>query len=381
MGKLGFQALAWRDGVLDYCLRSRVRQLKVLDPNPDKLREIKENIPDCFVVYRMYKPFEEQQALLVDPIAGANRFADQILRTSDAARGLIDAYEGLNEPDALWGDNALRYNEWTAEYARIMHQNGCRTVAYNWSVGCPQGYYQGDGNANPDEFREGLRQHWAVFLDGLRASDYLGLHEYSAPKMWNAASWLCLRYRRVYDVLPPDCRQPLLITECGIDSGVTQPFPGLHGWRWYGYSEEEYLEQLRWYADEIDKDDYVVGAHIFQVGSYDPQWESFSILGCEKIASYIAAQTAQTKEAPMAWDRHRIYDEWQKLFGGQGYNPADAFGQIIKSNPDREYGVFVGGYHVEEPFIYAYTTVGIFCYDKRSGKAVFATSEEELPFK
>ncbi|MCL5265193.1 MAG: hypothetical protein M1343_08390 [Chloroflexi bacterium] len=104
--------------------------------------------------------------------------------------------------------------------------------------------------------------------------------------------------------------------------------------------------------------------------------------------------TASIKDTPMetamrnyvdggetvAWDRHAVYDEWQKLFGGQGYNPGDAFGQIIKSNPDREYGVFVGGYHVEEPFIYAYTTVGIFCYDKRSSKAVFATSEEELPF-
>lgn len=312
MAKLGFQVLAWRDGVLEYCLRSQVQQLKVLVPDAANLRVIKENIPGCFVVYRMYKSFEAQQALLENPVDGARRFADEILRASEQSRSYIDAYEGLNEPDALWGDNALRYNEWTAEYARIMRQRGHRTVAYNWSVGTPQGYFRGDGNADPDGFREGLRQHWSVFLDGLRESDYLGLHEYSAPRMWDAATWLCLRYRRVYEVLPEDCRKPLFITECGIDSGVTGV--GLHGWRWYNYTEDEYLEQLRWYTNELNRDDFVIGAHIFQCGSYDSQWESFDILGCEKIADYIANQPRGMRGTSVGGGNMSLQEQFPELY-------------------------------------------------------------------
>lgn len=94
---------------------------------------------------------------------------------------------------------------------------------------------------------------------------------------------------------------------------------------------------------------------------------------------YPAADLTTGGGTTMAWDRHKVYDTWQKTFGGQGYNPADAFGKLIAANPNTNYGVFVGNYQAEEPFIYAYTTVGIFCYDKRTGLAVFATSESELP--
>lgn len=92
-----------------------------------------------------------------------------------------------------------------------------------------------------------------------------------------------------------------------------------------------------------------------------------------------AAWPPQAGEEPIMWDRHSIYDHWQKIFGGQGYNPADAFGKLIADNPDKQFGAFVGPYQLEEPFIYAFTTVGIFVYDKRNDTAVFATSEEGLP--
>ena len=287
MSKLGLQVLSWVPGALAYVLQARPRQLKVLDPNPTALARIKAEFPDCFIVYRHYVDLGPQQRLLADPIRGAREMTSTVLLNLGGARQFIAACEGPNET-GLWND-ADRYSLFTAEYARTLHREGMASVAYNFSTGTPSGYFTGDGNLEPEAFREGLRAYWQHYWDGLRESTYLGLHEYSWTRMQNSQSWLCLRYRRVWDILPEDCRKPILITECGLDGGVAGQPREAAGWRAL-CSEDVYLSQLAWYTGELEKDDYVLGAHIFHAGSADSGWDSFSVLGCDRIAEYMRNQ-------------------------------------------------------------------------------------------
>ena len=301
--KLGLQILAWVPGALDYVLQARPQHIKTLDANPTALARIRGEIPEAFVVYRRYCDVGTQQGLLGGPVQGAREMASAVMSELGSARQHVDAVEGLNET-GLW-DAADAYSLFTAEYARILHGEGMASIAYNFSTGTPSGYFAGDGNLEPEAFREGLRAYWAHYLDGLRESDYLGLHEYSAPTMLDSQSWLCLRYRRVWDVLPPDCRKPILITECGIDGGVIGRPVEQSGWRAF-CSEEEYLTQLGWYVAEAEKDNgqnarpLVKGIHVYHAGSADPRWGSFSVLGYDRIADDIRNQ----RSSPIMTDHH-----------------------------------------------------------------------------
>ena len=39
------------------------------------------------------------------------------------------------------------------------------------------------------------------------------------------------------------------------------------------------MDQLLWYDQNLQQDDYVKGSAIFLAGANDPQWESYDILG------------------------------------------------------------------------------------------------------
>jgi hypothetical protein len=110
----------------------------------------------------------------------------------------------------------------------------------------------------------------------IQACDYWGLHEYSAPAMWDGAGWYCLRYRKFAQdvqkagfVIPP-----ILITETGIDGGVLTP-PGWYtAWKQYA-TLGEYETQLAWYDQELTNDG-VVAAFIFTAGP-TPEWRNFEV--------------------------------------------------------------------------------------------------------
>lgn len=292
MAGLGIQVLAWTPGTLDYVLKARPRHLKTLVADPQILGRIKSEIPDCFIVYRRYETEQAQNDYLARPLTGAKDFAHKLLAETEPCRHLIAAYEGLNEC-GLW-DQADRYNEWTAQFGLLMYVEGCPTVAYNFATGNPSGY--APVGAPRDEFLEGLRAYWDHYLDGLRESDYLGLHEYGWPTMQTDAPWQTLRHRFVWEILPADCRKPILITECGLDDGGRNGGRNL-GWQSQGISEQDYLRQSSLWVAELSRDPYVFGAHIFHAGSADPGWDSFSVLGCDQVADYIRNQPRQ--EAPM----------------------------------------------------------------------------------
>ena len=115
--------------------------------------------------------------------------------------------------------------------------------------------------------------------------------------------WTTLRYRQAYRrQLPADARIPLIITECGVDGLVgSRPGPEGHGWRDFAKywkqnniapdSVTGYLDQLTWYDQELQKDDYVTGATIYLIGSIDSLTGTYDVAGdmADKLAWYWSA--------------------------------------------------------------------------------------------
>ena len=196
----------------------------------------------------------------------------------------IDYWEGYNEWTATNDPRAWQaYAEFEAQRACLMQSYGYHAVIGNFAAGRP-------------EYAEML-----VFLPairiGLSCGAILGLHEYSAPTLqygygqgvphrppYPDRGMLTLRYRFWYQDLfmPLDLPIPLVITEVGIDGGVQAGRPGPQGvsgwqnfakyWRETGLGNdaaEVYVSQLAWYDSEIRQDPYVLGAAIYQAGSYD----------------------------------------------------------------------------------------------------------------
>ncbi len=227
-----------------------------------------------------------------------NQHADQY--QSNAA---IDYWEGFNEP--LVGDAAAmqHYAAFEAERVRRMAELGYKCCVGNFATGTPN------------------LELWREFFPALQAAaehaGYLALHEYSAPVMQfgygpnqlDAAAdagdegWLTLRYRKVYrHILPPELCLPLVITECGVDGLVgSRPGPPGDGWRDFADYWQQiglapdgktaYLDQLTWYDEELQKDDYVVGAAVFVFGASEGDYKSYEMLGgmADRFQSYLAA--------------------------------------------------------------------------------------------
>jgi hypothetical protein len=225
--------------------------------------------------------------------AEARRAVDAVLPLAldEQRAGLVDAWEGFNEPVPGNVGQMRKLADLETERTRLLAENGLRAVVGNFGAGQP-----------PLEW-------WPAFRPALEAAQahggYLGLHEYSAPTIWfntNRESldfradsadegWLTLRYRKVYRqyLIPWALRLPLLITECGVDGLVDKrPGPPGKGWRDFAdYWAElgmgwdtpgNYVEQLAWYDSELQLDDYVHGAAVFAMTAFDG-WSSYQLEG------------------------------------------------------------------------------------------------------
>jgi hypothetical protein len=209
----------------------------------------------------------------------------------------VDYWEGHNEPVLQTVSKMALYGLFEAERVRLMASYGLKCAVGNFSTGNP-----------PFE-------QWDDFFPALRAvkqhGGALALHEYSAPVMdygFDRASgegWLTCRYRQVYRrFVPPDLQVPILITETGIDGLVTdRPGPSGSGWQdfidyWKTLPLDRdpfwaYLDQLQWYDEELQKDEFVIGAAIFVAGALD-NFGSYEIAGemGELFTRYLAAHPA-----------------------------------------------------------------------------------------
>ncbi|MGB5932842.1 MAG: hypothetical protein WBH57_07240 [Anaerolineae bacterium] len=290
---------------MDLIATRNVTLLKTLELDPTFLADVRASSPETLIVGRvMLGQVDLSRAGMG---AEARRALEAVLPLAlDERRvGLVDAWEGFNEPVAGDEDQMRRLAALEAERVRLLAENGLRAVVGNFGAGLP-----------PLEW-------WTAFRPALEAAQahggYLGLHEYSAPTMWfntNRApldfradsadeGWLTLRYRKVYRqfLIPWGLRLPLLITECGVDGLVTgRPGPPGKGWKDFadywaelGMGQDaagNYVEQLAWYDSQLQEDDYVLGAAVFAMTAFQG-WESYQLQGeaTEILQQYLSVHT------------------------------------------------------------------------------------------
>ncbi len=289
--KLGL-FVAWvHPQVMELVATGNVSVVKTLEFDPSFLADIKAKSPTTLIVGRALLP--QLDLSRADPATEARRAVEAVLPLAlDNRRvGLVDAWEGFNEPTPSDEDQMRRLADLESERARLLAENGLRAVVGNFGTGMP-----------PLEW-------WPAFRPALEVArsnqGFLGLHEYSAPTLWYRSTrapldfgahpadegWLTLRYRKVYRQLlvPWGLQLPLLITECGVDGQVgDRPGPSGLGWKDFaGYWEQlgmgpdaagNYVEQLAWYDSELQLDEYVAGAAVFAMTGFE-EWASYELRG------------------------------------------------------------------------------------------------------
>lgn len=301
MSKLSLHISDWLNPELtyDFIERARPAVIKVFgDAGLDdaKIREAKTRSPATVFVGRMYFPnqgIERDERAPVDTVLHYDAIADardafnQMRGIIEKTRGLVTIWEGYNEIPIdteqplteREHQKARNYNAFTVEMARQMHEAGLQYAAYSFSTG------------NPVHL-----ELWDLLEDGLRASDYLALHEYIAPnEVWSEFDFsMCTRYRQAYARLPENARKPLLITECGADYLGQQGYKGK-------ISVPKYLSMMAQYDAVLMQDPYVVGATIYCYGINAPQWKTYDIGGdyAKALRDYILNTPTPPLENPI----------------------------------------------------------------------------------
>lgn len=173
----------------------------------------------------------------------------------------------INEPVITSADAMKRYSDYTVHLLEEMSAEGFTAAVGHFSVGTP-------------EF-----DLWPHFLPALRAAkrynSVLCVHEYDWPSLTDPARWpwWLMRHRLVHDGsaetiekwgwpgLPADLKDlPWIISEGGVDNGVTYPQAPFRGWRTV-MSAAQYQVQLDIYNDELVRDPYILGACLWDFGS------------------------------------------------------------------------------------------------------------------
>lgn len=287
----------------------------------------KEVLPGVLVIGRKHQGAYDAQGQMAagkTPREAAEQFVEDQLATYQQNAHIL-YWEGHNEPVFGSRDGIAWYAQFEVARMQLMAQHGLRCVIGNFASGSPD------------------LSFWPAFFPALKAAQQfkalLGLHEYSCPWMWwmtgkhqldpNAdegdEGWTTLRYRKVYrqHLIPNGLGNvPLVITESGIDPLVNPKPPqvGVGGtWQqlgafWAAHDNEPdkadyYFRQLVWYDQELQKDDYVVGATLFTWGSFGPPWSDFDVAGTD-VAKKLIAYTQQNPAN--AFD----YDEFVSRLGG-----------------------------------------------------------------
>lgn len=212
-----------RDGVLS----SNFKYVKLVDPPPDN------PFPGKRIIGSTTMP--ESDRLISMGKWGAEKWVSQFAPIYEAC-AYVYAWEGPNSPYPLHERKFReRLDEFTLALVNLMHGRGWKLVGVNAAAGLPPA-----GSA-------------ADMAQSIRACDFLGLQEYSAPAMWDMESWYCLRYRRLLDELLVLGVEPkVIITGCGLDGQIIDQ-PELD-WKGLSQSEAHYLEQLAWYDRALVED-------------------------------------------------------------------------------------------------------------------------------
>jgi hypothetical protein len=249
------------------------------------IREARQVNPDAFYIGRLWVANQPLGSSLTASYLLGKQFADQVVSIPAVQKGLFDGFESYNE---ILGETAPQIEHRKYAHFQLGFKDGLEglpvePIAFNFGTGNMRGVQLVD-----------------LYRDVLEQYKWLGFHEYDWPTMnrlhnqgveeGNGGMWLALRYRRIMnDVISAlGNKWSVIITECGMTQGVhagaedigfladRNSVPGNN--HPVPISPEDFWESLKWYSDELMKDDYVIGACHFQMGG-NPDWATFEGLG------------------------------------------------------------------------------------------------------
>lgn len=284
--KLFAHANRWGNDVFDYISRLKPKIVKFLDPNFTNVQKARELIPDGLLIYRKWQPDQplgdsESEAFELGVKLGQEIAAERVVQ-----EGLVNLVEGYNE---ILGETSPAEEHKKFARFQIGFKDGLGAASVE-----PIAFNFGTGNMDANLMM-------TYYADVLDAYNWLGFHEYDWPTMdrlhkqglaeGNGGMWLALRYRRIMEpiIKAGGDDWSVIITECGMTQGVLagQDVGFLYanntiGGEWSSFptpiSPGDYWDTLKWYSDELMKDDYVVGACMFVTGALSP-WETFETIG------------------------------------------------------------------------------------------------------
>ena len=260
---------------------------KVLDHNRGELERAIEVSPHTKWLGRLW--FDpDQKKLIGQKEKGAEELVKRLKERSTWP--LIEVWEGVNEPGPHPTNDLMRFQ---VRLTELLHAEGKKVAIGGWSVGTPD---------IPD-----WDSTW--FYEPFRTADFISIHEYCAPRMDSefrihsgnpdiqpeVGGYYTLRHKKWYDKLPMECRKPILVTECGIDSGGTGWDAGAQG-GWKSFTNiDDYLLQMEWYRTYCHP--RVEAIFPFCFGARDKTWESFDLFNPEEarrvFGEYIIGLTAE----------------------------------------------------------------------------------------
>jgi len=272
----------------------------VLDPTPEEWGRAALATPQTRLVWRLVRKEQPDFNQPIDPVAEARRWMAAALPS--VARIAGGFWQGLNEVTINSQQAMGRYAAFEVERVRLLMMFSARAGVGAFEAGAPSelGW-------------------WWPFLPALQAARDNGgvllLHEYAWPRM-GAGEGLELRHRKVYngdassgwEGIPAKMQVPLVISECGLDGEVERP-----GWvqGWQGMvTSEEYLRQLDGYSQEIEQDEYCLGACIYCLSDKPLEAErTYNIW--PDVAEAIAQQSTPLYRATSERARGVDVSEWR----------------------------------------------------------------------
>lgn len=175
-------------------------------------------------------------------------------------------FEGINEP-MLWSTEGPEFiTRYEKARLRYMHERNLNSVIFNFGVGWP-----GNGGVQNSPVQ------WETFepaILAMRQGDFVGLHEYcDLLGVDNNWGWWMGRFTQCpYNV-------PILITETGIDCGVSGNF--YKSWKSLPGEEREkaqvYTDLLLYYWNKCLKDGRVKAIFPFTYDRGSNEWAEFDI--------------------------------------------------------------------------------------------------------
>ncbi len=187
----------------------------------------------------------------------AQRVMDSLLHKWAPHREYVDYWEITNELDPPGVEGHRKFAHFFRHCIDIADAEGYKLALFSYSLGVPEW----------EEWEAIVETE--VFSLAKAGGHTLSLHEYAYPMdTWFGEPLpgqptypdrgpLACRYRWLYEdfLKPRDEVIPLFITEANLARDLPL------------VTEEEWMEQLAWYDARLREDYYVVGAHLFTLGS------------------------------------------------------------------------------------------------------------------